>query len=211
MKKLIFDFDGTLVDSMPDWGKKMLYTLEKAGVSYPNDIVKTLTPLGDKGSAEYMIKALGVTDTVEQLIALMDEYAWEKYAHDILEKPTVRERLLAWKAAGYSLNVLTASPHKMLDVCLKRLGLYELFDNIWSTEDFSLLKSDVRIYERVAKLLDTTCENCLFFDDNLYALSTAKRAGMIPVGVYDDSAKDDMQTIASFVSQYVFSFAEIQL
>ena len=47
----IFDFDGTLVDSMPTWGGKMLHVLDKNGVPYPEDIVRTLTPLGDLGSA----------------------------------------------------------------------------------------------------------------------------------------------------------------
>ncbi len=46
MKNFIFDFDGTLVDSMKQWAGKMLYVLEKNGVSYPEDIIKIITPLG---------------------------------------------------------------------------------------------------------------------------------------------------------------------
>ncbi len=62
------------------------------------------------------------------------------------------------KAQGYSLNVLTASPHRMLDACLKRNGIYNLFDNVWSCDDFSTTKSDVQIYHMAAERLHTTVE-----------------------------------------------------
>ena len=51
MKDLVFDFDGTLVDSMPTWGGKMLRILKEEGVSYPDNIIEIITPLGDAGTA----------------------------------------------------------------------------------------------------------------------------------------------------------------
>ena len=53
IKAYLFDFDGTLVDSMPTYVSVMLRILDENGVKYEDDIIKTITPLGYKGTAEY--------------------------------------------------------------------------------------------------------------------------------------------------------------
>ena len=67
MKKTdLFDFDGTLVDSMPTFKKVMLRILDENNISYGDDIVKIITPLGLKGTAEYFI-SLGLNKSVEEI------------------------------------------------------------------------------------------------------------------------------------------------
>ncbi len=209
MRKLIFDFDGTLVDSMPTWGNKMLYVLQKRGVSYPDDIVRTLTPLGDVGSAEYFVNVLKIKASRNELITDMDEYAYPKYRDEILAKPSVIETLNNLRSQGYSLNVLTASPHRMLDPCLKRLNLFELFDNVWSCEDFNTTKSNPLLYQKVAEILGSTTKDCVFFDDNFYALTVAKNTGMSTVGVYDESSYLDTQKIKDLSDTFIYDFSEL--
>ncbi len=209
MKKLIFDFDGTLVDSMEQWAGKMLNILNVYGIDPPSDIIKTITPLGDKGTAEYFIKTFGIQSDAQALIAMMDAYALPEYTDHILAKKTVPETLRKLKDMGYSLNVLTASPHKMLDVCLKRVGLYELFDHVWSCDDFGTTKGDVNIYHMTASCLQDTVENCIFLDDNINALTVAKRAGMTVIGVYDDSAKEAQADIVRSADAYIQEMEEL--
>ncbi len=209
MKKYIFDFDGTLVDSMKHWAQKMLNILETRGIAYPDDLIKTITPLGDLGTAKYFIENFHLNVTEEELIAEMDAYAMPKYHYEILAKETVKDTLMILRENGHSLNVLTASPHKMLDACLKRLGLYELFDHIWSCDDFAATKSDKNIYYMVAKELDTTVENCIFLDDNINALLTAKEAGMEVIGVYDESSSQDREKIENICGKYIYLFEEL--
>ena len=199
----IFDFDGTLVDSMPTWGGKMLHVLDKNGVSYPEDIVRTLTPLGDLGSARYFQEHFHLNKGVDELLAEMDEFALPAYRDAIQAKPGVREALEALRAGGHSLSVLTASPHRMLDPCLERLGLRALFDNVWSCDDFGLTKAQVEIYAQAAARLGRPVGECVFLDDNLGALRTAKQAGMRVIGVQDDSSRPDEAAIRALVSQFV--------
>ncbi len=209
MRKLIFDFDGTLVDSMKQWASKMTYILDVNGVSYPKDIIKIITPLGDRGTAEYFINGLGLNLTVEQTVEMMDCYAIEEYKNNIPAKTTVEAALHKLKTMGYSLNILTASPHRMLDVCLKRIGIFELFENVWSCDDFNTSKSDVNIYKAVAQRLNTATENCVFFDDNINALRTAKQSGMRVVGVFDESSQEYIEEIKSTVAIYIYKLNEI--
>ncbi len=209
IEKYIFDFDGTLVDSMKHWSQKMTDILERRKISYPENIIKIITPLGDIGTAKYFKEQFGISQSVEELLEEMDEYALPQYHYHIQAKETVKETLTILKTSGYSLNVLTASPHRMLDICLQRLELYDLFDNVWSCDDFSTTKSDIQIYHMVAERLHTTVENCFFFDDNVNALSTAKKAGMKVIGVYDESSEDDKEVIEEVCEMYIHRFKEI--
>ncbi len=208
-KELIFDFDGTLVDSMREWAGKMLHVLHTYHIAYPSDIIKTITPLGDKGTAEYFIKTFGINATVNELIDMMDAYAIKEYTNNIPAKDTVADTLADLKKRGCRLHVLTASPHKMLDVCLKRVGLYDYFDNVWSCDDFGTTKGDVHIYYAVASRLETSVENCVFLDDNIHALTVAKQAGMTVVGVYDESSADLVSDIRKISSLYLYKMEEL--
>ena len=144
-KTFLFDFDGTLVDSMPTYASLMLRILDERNIGYGEDIVKMITPLGYGGTAKYFREVLGVTDSEQELVARMNEYALFEYTYNIPAKDGVIDTLLKMKKMGYRLNVLTASPHLVLDPCLKRLGIYDIFDNVWSCDDFPCTKADPKI------------------------------------------------------------------
>ena len=93
----LFDFDGTLVDSMPVFGKMMKRILDEHGVAYPADIVKIITPLGLQGTAKYFIE-LGLNMPLEQIQRLMGEYLLDAYVHDIPAKEYVIDVLKQMKA-----------------------------------------------------------------------------------------------------------------
>ena len=114
----LFDFDGTLVDSMPTFCSAMLRILDENHISYEKDVTKTITPLGLNGTAEYFIHTLGLKMSKEALMLLMKEYMLDAYCHTIPAKDHVIRVLKELKNRGASLNVLTASPHVTLDACL---------------------------------------------------------------------------------------------
>ena len=204
----LFDFDGTLVDSMPTFISCMLRILDENNISYAPTIVKTITPLGLNGTAEYYINHLGLDMDKQQLMNLMMEYMTDAYFHTIPAKANVISVLTELKRQGASLNILTASPHMTLDVCLKRLGMWELFDNIWSCDDFNTTKADPQIYVRAAEKMHRSVDQVLFLDDNLNADTVAKSTGMLVCGVYDESSKDYAEQIKAATDFYIYDFNE---
>ena len=209
MNHFLFDFDGTLVDSMPTFVSTMLRILDENNISYPQDITKTLTPLGLNGTAEYFIHTMGLKMPKEQLIEKIKEYMLDAYFYTIPAKPHVIEVLKQLKERGIHLHILTASPHLTLDACAKRLGLWELFDNIWSCDDFATTKADPEIYRAVAQKLGVSVEDVLFLDDNLDADTTAKAAGMKVCGVYDPSSADFVDQMKAVNDYYIYDFLEL--
>ena len=208
MNTYLFDFDGTLVDSMPTFISTMLRILDENNMKYKADIVKTITPLGYEGTAEYY-KTLGVPLTVKEMVKKMNIYAQKEYAENIQAKNNVINVLKILKARGDKLNILTASPHKMLDCCLMRLGIFDLFDNVWSCDDFQTTKADLKIYKRVAERIGIGINKIIFLDDNLHALKTAKSAGMQVYGVYDASSKEYTKEIIQISNRYISDFTEL--
>ena len=96
-----------------------------------------------------------------------------------------------------------------LDACLRRLGIYDLFDNVWSCDDFNTTKANPNIYVMAANRLNKNVEDIWFLDDNLGADMTAKTAGMKVCGVYDDSSKDYAEEIKSIADDYIYNFSEL--
>lgn len=208
MKTYLFDFDGTLVDSMPTYAALMLRILDENGISYGDDIIKIITPLGFVGTADYFI-GMGLDKPRDEIVAKMREYATEEYTYNIPAKDGVVETLRLLKDRGADLNVLTASPHTSLDPCLKRLGIFDIFTNVWSCEDFGTTKADPAIYTAAAERMGVAVGDVLFVDDNLGADRTAKSAGMKVCGIYDDSSREYVDEMKAETDFYVFNFSDI--
>ena len=204
----LFDFDGTLVDSMPTFVSVMLRILDEHGIEYGDDIVKIITPLGYHGTAKYY-RELGISTPTEELIQKMNEYAREDYELRIPLKDGVSTSLRELKRRGASLNVLTASPHLVLDPCLKRLGIWDLFDNIWSCDDFNTTKSNPEIYRAAAEKMGREVSGVIFIDDNVNAVKTARLAGMKAYGIYDDSSRELVEEMKAESDRYIYSFEEL--
>ncbi len=209
MKTYLFDFDGTLVDSMPTFAAVMLNVLDSRGIPHPDDLIKIVTPLGDRKSAEYYVE-LGLNMTVPEILEEIRNNFVEAYTYKIPAKANVIETLKKLKAQGHDLNVLTASPHTSLDPCLKRLGIYDLFSNVWACDaDFGTTKTDPDIYKQAAQRMGVKVEDVIFIDDNLYADIAAKEAGAVVYGIYDDSSAEFVQQIKDATDLYIYDFAEL--
>jgi len=208
MKTYLFDFDGTLVDSMPVWSSVMKRILDETNTPYGDDLIKIITPLGNVGTAKYYV-SIGCPLTYDEIIETMNRHMIKEYTENIPAKDTVIETLKKMKDRGDSLNVLTASSHAVLDPCLKRLGIFDLFDNVWSCSDFETTKTDPEIYRMAAKRLGKGVGDIIFIDDNLGADKTAKSAAMTVYGIYDESSKDYVDEMKAETDAYLYVFEEL--
>ena len=208
MKAYIFDFDGVLVDSMATYAGCMLRILDENGIPYSSDIIKIITPLGSAGTAKYF-QQLGLQMTDSEILTQIGKYLYDAYANHIVTKEQVVPTLRQLKEKGIRLNILTAGPHVTLDSCVKRLGIGDLFENIWSCDDFQTGKTDPNIYKMAAQRLGLSTDEVLFLDDNYNADKAAKAAGLTVCGVYDDSSKEYESAIREIADHYIYSLSEL--
>ncbi len=205
----LFDFDGTLVDSMPTYAAIMSKMLDDYNIEYGEDLIKIITPLGYRLTARYYREKLGHPLPEDEIVSKLQADAVHAYTHLVQAKEGVIEALKALHARGDHLNVLTASPHSMLDPCLKRLGVWDLFDNVWSCEDFGMGKSDPAIYRAAAEQMGVSVSEVVFVDDNYNADKTAKEAGCTVYGIFDESSRAYEAEICSVVDRYLYRLGEL--
>lgn len=207
-KIYVFDLDGVLIDSMPRYEAAMLSILDDEGIPYDGELIKFVTPLGYVKTAEHY-RTLGVKDSVENMVDKMRAQLVFEYTNNIKLKPGVKAYLEKLTAENARLFVLTASPHLVTDVCLTNNGVFHLFEKVWSVEDFGLTKSDMKLFDDVSEAIG--CKNCdiNYFDDNLIAVTNAKKAGYYVHGVFDRHDEHDTAILKEKSDVFVGSFEEL--
>lgn len=208
MKAAIFDMDGTLIDSMAKWEESCIAPLIKRNISYPEDILNIITPLGMKKTAEYY-QTLGINHSVKDILLEILEVIEYEYKHNIQAKPFVYEYLEKLKAEGVKMCVLTASARKYAIPCLERLDLLKYFEFFTSSDETGYPKTNPEIFKLTAKKLGFSVEDTAVFDDNLEAIIAAKQAGTVVYGVYDKSSEHLAEEIKKNCNLYINSFEEL--
>ena len=209
IKAFLFDFDGTLVDSMPAFVKSVTDILDLHNITYEKEsLVRTVTPLGADATAQYVID-LGIDMTKKDMLDSLRNNSMDAYLHSVPEKPNANNFLDTLASKGKKIYMLTANSHVQTDPCLKRLGMYSYFTQIWSCDDFNLKKTDVAIYDKAAELIGVKKEEILFFDDNPDAIKTARMAGLGTCGVYDESSRDFVNIMKENADRYVYDLGEL--
>ncbi len=209
-KYYLFDMDGTLVDSMPYIAKLLIGFLDDRKVKYPENILDILIPMGYRKVSEYYVNELKINEDAMNILKYMYETLKLNYENDIPLKEGVNKYLLSLKEKGYSLNVLSGSPHTSMDPCLKRNGIFDLFDNVWCCEDFNTAKTDPNLYKLIAEKLNCKPSEIAFFDDNVNSIKGGKSAGLFTVGVYDDFGKGFKGEMIEVTNKYINSFLEAE-
>ncbi|MBE6662797.1 MAG: HAD family phosphatase [Ruminococcaceae bacterium] len=202
----IFDFDGTLVDSMPYVAMGVKRFLDNRGVKYPKNIMEIVTPLGYPASAAYYNEHFGLSVTGEEYFDEVQNLIFPYYQNEIPLKKGAYEYLKTLKARGASLSVLTASPLRLVKPCFERLGILDWFDQLWCCDDFGRIKSDPEIYLEAAKRLSVEPTDIAFFDDSFHSLAAAKKAGLYTVGIYDEVAKAFVNDVKASSNVYHENF-----
>lgn len=204
----LFDFDGVLVDSMEIWAGMHIKALQNSGITVPENFVETITPLGNIKASQYTID-LGLSISLEEYLKNLSEALYTQYTTNINLKPNVKEYLQKLRKEGGVLCVLTASPHLYVDDCLKKHGIFDLFDFVWTVDDFKLTKASPDIFKAAAEKLGESVKNCTMFDDNIIAIQNAKLAGLNTVAVYDKSSHSVKDKMTEIAQKYINDFSEL--
>ena len=185
IKGAIFDFDGTLVDSMFIWdtfGEDYLRTLGKEPKENLTEALKTFTL---EQAAEYYREHYGVTLSVEKIVDDINEMVAKLYRTKVTLKDGVREFLETLKSQGVKMCVATVTDRHIAEDVLLRLGIRDFFDGILTCAEVGYNKETPHIYRKALEALGTKKEETVVFEDALHALMTAKKDGFPVAAVYD--------------------------
>ena len=208
IKGIIFDIDGTLIDSCSIWGEVDIRFFSKRNMEMPKDYQEAIGHIGLDKAAEYTIKRFNLNEKKDDIIKEWKNGVLELYANEVVLKPHVKEFLMLLKENNIPFCAATANDEDCYKKCLERNGIFDLFDFILEVNHFKDGKDKPTIYLEAAKKLGVDISNCMVFEDLLMALNTASKAGFITCAVYEQTCKEEKEKleIANF---YIKDYQEL--
>lgn len=209
MKSIIFDLDGTLIDSMPVWKNTGRNFLLNHGFAVPENLHSVVKTQTINQTAEYFRKNLGVTHTADEIVSEVVAFVEEAYRNTIPLKPFVREFLDRERAKGTKMCVLTASESSYILPALERLDLMKYFQFILTCTETGHYKSEPDVFHIAMEKLGGKLENTIVFEDALYAVQGAKKGGFTVYAVADPVTEADSNIIRTVADKYIESYQEL--
>ncbi|MDY3909728.1 MAG: HAD family phosphatase [Eubacterium sp.] len=186
IKGVIFDLDGTILDSTWVWSRIDIDFLGKHGISVPEDYAKAIISMSFEDVARYTIERFSLTQTVEEVMDEWNRMARDSYAHEVTLKPGTKELLLWLQEQGIPAGIATSNSASLFVPCLKNNGIYDLFHSFTETGDVKRGKEFPDVYIKAAEKLGCKPEECVVFEDIMPALRAAKKGGFVTVGVREN-------------------------
>lgn len=205
---LIFDLDGTLIDSNGVWVDVDKTFLSRRGAVYSKEYHDGVAHTILQNAAVFTKEYLHLDMTLEEIIAEWLELAKDTYSHVPL-KPHAREFLDKCRAEGQQMIIFTAAVPSHCRTALAHLEIGDYFYKIIFANKMGLNKNTPEIFYRVADIFHVSTRDCVLFDDSLAACRAAKAAGMTVIGIQDDHAADDQEEMRRLCDRYVVDFGEL--
>ncbi len=184
-KLVLFDFDGTLVDSMTMWVGIDQKIFDLNGIPVPEGLTERLIPLNEEETAKVFLE-YGCQGTVDSIRALHDRLAQEQYETTIPLKEGARELLEALRDRGIRVGIVSASIMSRMLPAIRRLGLTGYFSIILPCGELNVNKHTKEAYDLALNTIGVAAEDALFVDDFYGNIQGAKDAGLATIGVYDE-------------------------
>lgn len=202
----IFDFDGTLVDSMYIWDNVGADYLRTLGITPEDNLNDVLLTLSLVEAAEHFQLHYNVKNTVEQIIDAINKLVEHLYFDVVKLKDGVKPLLENFKKQGVNMCIATAADKYLVEACLKRNDIFDYFGAIFTCTEVKAGKDLPIIYLKSLEFLGTDISNTYVFEDALHAIETAQKAGFSVIGVYDKFSETLQDEIKSTANIYLKSF-----
>lgn len=206
---LLFDMDGTLLDSNGVWKEVDTAFLAKRGFPYTKDYYEGVAHTIFQLAAKFTKAFCGLSETEEEIMAEWMEMAGDLYATDVPAKPGVVEFLDEMRGRGERMAVVTSAVPIHCTSALAHLKLDRYFERVFFAQELGLEKKEAELWRTVARALGVSPESCVVFDDSVEACRGAKAAGMKAVGVHDRyfaGTEGDMKTLCD---RYITDWREL--
>lgn len=209
VKGVIFDVDGTLLDSVEAWMTVSSNYIRSQGLVPEEGLDEYLFSLSMEDGAAYVAERYGLKKTPGQIIEEIDEMLLNYYCKEVQLRNGVRD-LLEWlHHKEIPMAVATATDEPLIEGAFARLGIRPFFQKIFTCSQVGESKRRPLIYERAAEYLGTEPGETLVSEDALFALTTAKKAGFLTAGIYESHCVPDQKEIMSLADLYVRNPGEL--
>lgn len=211
IEAVIFDIDGTLIDSMWVWTDIDNIFLEKYGLTEPENFHEGMEGMSYSETAQYFLDLFPtLTQTREELQQEWYDMAYEIYTKKILLKPGAFEFIQEMHKKGIKLGIATSNNRELAEGTLANNQVLEYFGSIWTSCEAKAGKPNPAVYLRVAEELEVAPEKCLVFEDVPKGIMAGKNAGMKVCAVDDQFSKPQEEKKRELADYYIQDYYDIK-
>ena len=209
IKAVIFDMDGTMINSTGLWHEIDVKFFAKRGMKLPKDYAQNIVHLGLKEAARFTKKTYGIKESEQEIMDEWHQMSIDMYRYDVALKEGALELLELFKNNSVRMAIATANDESLYMPCINRLGIGKYFDFIADVNSAKEGKQSAKIYLDLAKQLSSSPENTIVFEDMPTCVKTAHKSGFITVAVFDNASSAFDEEKRSHSDLFINSFDEI--
>ena len=209
MKAAIFDMDGTLIDSMGEWRKLNCSFVRDHGIELTPEQEKDLYSMSGMMVVNYVREKFGIEAKFDTLLERSARLMEPAYTAGVPLKPGAGAYLKRLRARGVKCVLCTATPSRLALIALNRMQLVSDLDFIFSTDMTGGSKGDPAFFDRLCALIGEKKEDCVMFEDALYAMQGARAAGLGVIGITDATNEPDREAIRAVCDRVIDSYDEL--
>lgn len=209
MKLIIFDFDGTIADSMWAWDDLGEDTLKEHNIPLFSDYREVIRTMSVLNFSKYLTNRYPELGSAEDLMDHWHEVMKVKYQTEIKLKPGIIEFLEVLKKKGYIMFLASATKYEVLMTAVKHFGLEKYFSYITAETLVNISKYDPRFYALLENKAGVTKKDTYIFEDADHAVKTAKETGYHICAIKDKSMEKKVNVIKKYADLYLDDFTNV--
>lgn len=208
-KAVIFDLDGSLVDSMWMWRDIDIEFLEERGMTLPDDFQYKIEGMSFTETAAYSKERFGLSESVEELKAIWNRMAIDKYSNEVDFKPGAQHFLQYCKANKIRLGIATSNSRELVNAVSDALHLSDYIDVIVTSCEVKKGKPAPDVYLAAAERLRVAPKDCLVFEDVPAGIMAGKNANMTVCAVEDEFSAELTEEKKRLADYYIRDYKEV--
>lgn len=209
IKAVLFDLDGTLVDSMWVWKQIDIDYLSSKQIVMPEGLQRAIEGMSMLETAIYFQERFGITDDKMTMMQTWNQMAMETYKKRVPYKTGARQFLSYLKEHNIKTGIATSNSRELLQTVTKALAMEPYIDCFLTANEVAHGKPHPDIYLEVAHRLKVSPDECLVFEDIIPGIQAGQAAGMHVCAVYDDYSRDITEEKRALADYYIEDYTEI--
>ena len=208
-KAVIFDMDGTLLDSMWMWREIDVEYLGRFGIMVPENLQREIEGMSYTETAVYFKERFLLPYSIDEIKKAWYEMTVEKYQTEVTYKPGAEAFLKELKKRGIRTAIATSNSIDLVKAVSVSLKMEQYIDLVCTGCSVPRGKPAPDVYLKAAKDLGVPPWECLVFEDVPMGILAGKNAGMTVCAVEDDFSKDQEEKIRSLADYYIRDYCEV--
>ena len=206
---VIFDMDGSLVDSMWMWRAIDIEYLGRYGIALPEDLQTKIEGMSFGETARYFKEHFPIPESTEEIMEEWNRMAWDKYIYEVPLKKGIPAFLTNCREYGIRLGIATSNSRELVENVASTHHLREYFTSIVTGCDVARGKPSPDIYLEAAKQLGVSPSRCLVFEDIIAGILAGKNAGMRVCAVEDAYSAHDRERKKELSDYYIHDYLNL--